>query len=114
MKVSFTVDQLNYEFWHTRAVYEALQIQSNAKDKDRDFENDILMDTWTLNAPGRLTNIQQLRCYTIEEMDELLAKSDLMALDYIPAGRLDFEKETFTMDADLSNCMTYYIRIKKD
>lgn len=67
MKVSFTLDQLNYEFWHTRAVYEALQIQSNAKDKDRDFENDILLQT----KRGHAAEV-----YAIENLDHTDNEAD--------------------------------------
>jgi len=51
MKISFTIDELDQVFWHERAVKEALKIQTNPKDKDRDFENDILLQTKRGHAP---------------------------------------------------------------
>lgn len=103
----------NKTFWRDIAFGRSFNLGPAIRTYDYDFENDILMDTWMLNAPGRQTNIQQLRCYSTHEMDDLLMKSNLCALDYQPAGRLDFEREEFTMDATISNCMTYYSLIKK-
>ena len=51
MKISFTTDELNHTFWHERAVKESLLIQTNEKDKDRDFENDILLQTKRCHGP---------------------------------------------------------------
>ena len=103
----------NKTFWREVAYGKSFNLGPAIRTYDYDFDKDILMDTWTLNAPGRETNIQQLRCYSVDEMDALLAKSDLQAVGYLQAGRLDFEKEEFTLDADITNCMTYYTLVKK-
>lgn len=67
MKISFTIDELNQDFWHERAVKEARLIQTNPKDKDRDFENDILLQTKRGHAP---------EVYSIENLGHIDNEAD--------------------------------------
>jgi len=72
-----------------------------------------LIDKWWLPEKPEEMYYQSLRCYTPADLQLLLENTGLQLESIKAGGRVDYEAVEFIEQAELENCMTYYVRLSK-
>ncbi|MCH2046823.1 MAG: class I SAM-dependent methyltransferase, partial [Saprospiraceae bacterium] len=97
---------------------------SSAKDQKMDFGEYIrvydfdattcrLLDYWYPKKNPQQAVHQKLRCYTLPDLQLLLEGTNLKIDAVLPSGKMDYERMKWIEQAELIDCMTYYVRLRK-
>ncbi len=72
-----------------------------------------LLDYWWLKEAPEQKVYQSLRCYSLDELKQLLKGLSLRIKRCISGGKIDFEEMSFVQKVPLKESMTYYVLLQK-
>lgn len=71
-----------------------------------------LLDTWT-SSEKDVKSTQTLKCYSLQEITDMIDLSGLMIESVHPGGAMDFEKWEYQPKVSLEECLNYKVVLRK-
>ncbi|HFK1546426.1 MULTISPECIES: class I SAM-dependent methyltransferase [Bacillus] len=99
-------------YWE-KANGQEMPIYSAMRKYEYDSENARMLDHWWETDSSNDIVTQSLRCYTIDEINNLCAEARFSIVGIFPGGAYDFEERKYKEQASLNECLSYRIKVKK-
>jgi len=74
------------------------------------YDKEAFTDTWCKEG---VCHMQELKCYSVSAMEDMLKAHSFKIVNIIPGGALDYERMIYHPKVSLEACMSYTLVVKK-
>ena len=99
-------------YWSKSAGQE-MEIGKALRRYDFDFQKKRMLDTWFEAGKSSPSVTQSLKCYAPDELEKLLASTDLKIDDIVPGGAVDYETLEYHENVEIEEAMSYMVKLIK-